>query len=80
VKQARADPSRTYPDFGCAFETFTNNEFLEIETLSPLTKVLPDQAAEHVETWTLHRGVRPSDFTDAELDRIILPFLRTGPP
>ena len=80
VKRAQADPARTYPDFGCAFETFTNNEFLEIETLSPLTKVLPDQAAEHVETWTLHRGVQLSDFTDTELDRIILPFLRTGPP
>jgi hypothetical protein len=76
VKRTQADPARTYPDFGCAFETFTNNEFLEIETLSPLAKVLPDQAAEHVETWTLHRGVRPSDFTDAELDRIILPFLK----
>jgi hypothetical protein len=79
VKQAHADAARTYPDFGCAFETFTNNEFLEIETLSPLTKVLPDQVAEHVETWTLHRGVQLSDFTDAELDRIILPFLRTSP-
>ena len=75
VKQARADAARTYPDFGCAFETFTNNEFLEIETLSPLTKVLPDQAVEHVENWTLHRGVQLSDFTDAELDRIVLPFL-----
>ena len=79
VKQAHADAARTYPDFGCAFETFTNNEFLEIETLSPLTKVLPDQSVEHVETWTLHRGVRLSDFNDAELDRIILPFLRIPP-
>jgi hypothetical protein len=76
VKQAHADPARTYPDFGCAFETFTNNEFLEIETLSPLTKVLPDQSVEHVETWTLHRGVQLSNFTDTELDRVILPFLR----
>jgi hypothetical protein len=80
VKQAHADPARTYPDFGCAFETFTNNEFLEIETLSPLTKVLPDQSVEHMETWTLHRGVQLSNFTDTELDRVILPFLRTGPP
>jgi hypothetical protein len=76
VKQAQGDPTKTYPDFGCAFETFTNNDFLEIETLSPLTKVLPDQAAEHVEHWSLHRGVQVSDFSDAELDRIILPLLR----
>ncbi len=76
VKQARADPEKTYPDFGCAFETFTNNEFLEIETLSPLTKVLPGGSAEHVEHWSLYRGVRLADFTDAELDRVILPMLR----
>ena len=25
-----------YPDFGCSFETFTNAEFLELETLGPL--------------------------------------------
>jgi hypothetical protein len=79
VKQARAESARTYPDFGCAFETFTNNEFLEIETLSPLTKVLPDQVVEHVETWSLHRGVRLSEFTDIELDRVILPFLKASP-
>src|SRR5271169_2454217 len=26
VKSTRADPEKTYPDFGCSFETFTNNE------------------------------------------------------
>jgi hypothetical protein len=76
VKQTDSDPAKTYPDFGCAFETFTNNEFLEIETLSPLTKVQPDQTAGHVEHWSLHRGIRLADFTDAELDRVVLPLLR----
>ena len=28
VKRSKADPAKTYPDFGCYFETFTNNEFL----------------------------------------------------
>jgi hypothetical protein len=79
VKQTQADPARTYPDFGCAFETFTNNDFLEIETLSPLTKVLPDQAAEHVEHWSLHRGVQLQDFTDVELDRVVLPLFPPSP-
>src|ERR1039458_5347088 len=31
VKQARADAGSVYPDFGCSFETFTSDEFLEIE-------------------------------------------------
>src|SRR5436853_500557 len=41
VKRTKADPSQTYPDFGCSFETFTNNDFLEVETLGPMTKLLP---------------------------------------
>ena len=45
---------KTYPDFGCSFETFTNNDFLEIETLGPLTKVLPGQTVEQVEHWGLY--------------------------
>jgi len=79
VKQAHADPSRSYPDFGCSFETFTNNEFLEIETLGPLTKVAPGKSAEHTEYWSLHRNVAVPNFTDADLDRVILPLLRTVP-
>ncbi len=75
VKQTKADPARQYPDFGCAFETFTNNDFLEIETLGPMTKVLPGKSAEHVEHWSLHRGVHVSEFTDSELDRALLPLL-----
>jgi hypothetical protein len=75
VKQTQSDPGKTYPDFGCSFETFTNNEFLEIETLSPVTKVPPDQSAAHVEHWSLHRGIRLANFTDDELDRVVLPLL-----
>lgn len=76
VKQTQSDPAKAYPDFGCSFETFANNEFLEIETLSPLTKVQPDQNAAHVEHWSLHRGIRLATFTDDELDRAVLPLLR----
>ena len=48
VKRASSDPTKTYPDFGCSFETFTNNDFLEMETLGPLTKVLPGHTVEHL--------------------------------
>ena len=61
---ARPIPRKTYPDFGCSFETFTNNEFLEIETLGPLTKVLPGKTVEQVEHWSLHRNVNLPKFHD----------------
>ncbi len=75
VKQAQADPSKPYPDFGCSFETFTNNEFLEMETLSPLTKVPPGGDVSHVEHWNLYRNVKLDSFTDTDLDKLLLPLL-----
>ena len=78
VKKTTADPSRTYPDFGCSFETFTNNDFLEIETLGPLTKVAPGQTVEQVEHWALYRNVSVTNWTDEELDQLLFPLVRTA--
>ncbi len=75
LKRYDADPARTYPDFGCTFETFTNANFLELETLGPLQKVAPGATVEHVEQWSLHKAAGPKAWTDAELDRILLPVL-----
>ncbi len=77
VKKSSADPAKTYPDFGCSFETFTNNDFLEMETLGPLTKVQPGKTVEQVEQWGLYRNVALSEWTDEELDRILLPLVRS---
>jgi hypothetical protein len=79
VKRTTADPAKTYPDFGCSFETFTNNEFLEVETLGPLTKVAPGSSVELVEHWGLFRNVKLSAFTDDELDRVLLPLVESVP-
>jgi hypothetical protein len=75
IKKYEADPSKPYPDIRCSFETFTGPEFLELETLGPLTRVEPGKTVEHVEHWTLHRNVNISSWTDEELDRVILPLL-----
>jgi hypothetical protein len=75
IKRYTADAARRYPDFGCSFETFTNAEMLELETMGPLCRVAPGEWIEHTERWTLHRKVRVSDWTDEELDRIIAPLV-----
>jgi len=76
VKRTKADPAKTYPDFGCSFETFTNNEFLEIETLGPMTKVLPEQMVEQTEQWGLYKNVKPAAITDDELTGVLEPLLK----
>lgn len=42
-----------YPDFGVSTELFTNQYFLEAETLSELIDIQPDETISHTETWTL---------------------------
>ena len=71
---AAGDPTR-YPDFGCSFETFTNADILELETLGPLTDLAPGESVSHIERWSAHRNVELTQWDDAELDRVLLPLV-----
>ena len=68
--KATAEPA-AYPDFGCTFEMFTNEHFLELETLGPMTTVAPGENASHTETWSAYRGVKVEEWTDGEIDRLM---------
>jgi hypothetical protein len=61
-----------YTDFGCNFETFTNHQMLELETLGPLTRLAAGTDVEHLESWHLFRDV-PAPRNEAEVDAHILP-------
>lgn len=58
---------KTYTDGGSNFETFTNRDFLEIESLGPLSRIAPGASIEHIERWALLRDV-PKETTDAAID------------
>jgi hypothetical protein len=64
-----------YPDFGCSYETFTNADILELETLGPIVTLAPGESTTHTERWTAHRRVRIDEWTDAALDRVIRPLI-----
>lgn len=40
-----------YPDNGCSIEVYTNDFMLEIETLSPLYLLAPEEEIVHIEEW-----------------------------
>ena len=44
-------PEAPYPDNGCSVEVYTCDFMLEIETLSPLYLLGPEEEIEHVEEW-----------------------------
>jgi hypothetical protein len=77
VKQYDAPGSPAdYPDFGCSYETFTNADILELETLGPLVNLAPGESVTHTERWSAARCVRIALWADEELDRVLLPLLR----
>lgn len=42
-----------YSDYGCNAEIFTNKDFIELETLSPMEEVEPNGEVSHTEVWSL---------------------------
>lgn len=57
IKQFSPQPGASHVDFGCNAEIYVNDEMLELETLSPLTRLAPGASLRHVETWTFIPGV-----------------------
>lgn len=77
MKRAPAEgPIHSYPDLGCSFETFTNADFLELETLGPLIQLQPGASVMHSEFWNAHKNIRLTAWDDEELDRVIAPLVK----
>ena len=53
-----------YPDNGCSFETFTNQHFIECETLGELGQKPDGSIVTHGEFWSLYNNVEIKDPRD----------------
>lgn len=76
VKRYYPQQDATYPDFGVSFETYTNDWMLEIETLSPFTKLQPGETVEHVEEWELYNNVNVKDIDEDAFDEVVEKYCR----
>jgi hypothetical protein len=76
IKTLDFSPGEPYPDMGCNFETFSNDEMLEIESLSPLRIVPPGGSVSHTERWHLLGGIpQPHSLKQRDLAEWISPLL-----
>ncbi len=62
-----------YPDGGVNFETFSNEDMLEVESLGALVTLEPGASASHTEEWKLSRGV-PHIETEDDADAHVKPL------
>ena len=63
-----------YPDRGVSYETFTTDFMLEMETLSPLSKLEPNEFLIHEEKWSLFKGIEEPKNED-EIDDIVSKYI-----
>jgi len=75
VKCFTAQEGLPYPDGGVNFETFANEDILELESLSPLVVLQPGESVEHTERWLLYRDVGYCE-SDEDVDTNILPLIK----
>ena len=64
IKRFKRCDGSPYPDGGVNFETFANEDFLEVETLGPLTDLAPGDSVTHEEHWALYGDIPACESED----------------
>jgi len=65
-----------YPDKGSSFESFTNQDMLELETMSPIVNLESDGSVEHTEDWYLFDEVKIEN-NDTSINKEIFTKIET---
>ncbi|WP_084284425.1 hypothetical protein [Clostridium lundense] len=71
IKKFKHNKIEQYPDFGVSYETYTNEFMTEMETLSPLTTLHPNEVLTHIERWELVKNVSFPGCNEEEIDKIV---------
>ena len=78
IKSFDFQPDAVYPDYGSNNEVYVNEHLLEIESLGPFTRILPDSYTEHAEDWYLTTIPTHLNYdTDRSLDDYVWPLINS---
>ncbi len=75
IKKFNFVNSNNYPDFNSNNEFFTNRDMLELETLTPIQEVNPNDFLENVEEWSLYENV-PKPSNEDEIEDIVKKYVK----
>lgn len=60
-----------FPDYQCNFETYTNNNILEMEALSPFATINKGESVSMTEIFEIYSDIRFDGYTDDSIDEIL---------
>lgn len=76
IKHTKPISNGNYPDSGCCFETYTNTEMLEMETLGELSLVEPESSVVLEEKWCVYHEEKVPSNDEAELKKLIEKYIK----
>lgn len=76
IKKFNLAENQLYPDNNVNYETYTKDLFMELETLSPLKTIKPNESVTQKEVWNLVKleDNIPKDFNEEELRRLFIKY------
>lgn len=75
IKKFHFNAAAAYPDYNCNNEIYINADYLEAETLGPLSTLAPGETVEHTEHWLLAEATVTQN--EASIDLAILPLVNS---
>jgi len=76
VKKYEHKKDCEYDDFGVSFETYTNANILEMETIGTVHYLKPGETATHIEKWYLYENVgTPDRKNEAEIKKFVEKYI-----
>ena len=70
VKRFESPVDAAYPDHGCNVESYCNDKFIELETLSPFGSVQPGGSVVHTELWEIYESLTET-LIPSEIGRLV---------
>lgn len=75
IKRFGFNSNTDYPDYGVSYETYCNNLFVEMESLSPVAKLDYDQSVTHIENWELIKNVNIGAIDENNINGIVIKYI-----
>jgi hypothetical protein len=77
IKKFNINTNSNYPDFNSSNEFFTNREMMELESLTPINTVQPNDYLENIEEWFLYEDV-PKPTNENDIDVLVSKYIRNN--
>lgn len=75
IKRFKHSRDESYPDSGVSYETYINDNVIEMETLSPVTRLEYGSEAVHVETWSIEKGISLEGIDARSVDNLVKRYI-----